>query len=159
MIGKTGQWLMVFWLITLLVSLSLGDAWRRSTASVELDYSDFLVQLGSDNILELEVGVNLLRGRLKRPLEGGQLRFTTRRIDPALATQLDGVDALRFRAAQESGWGQQLIGWIGPTLLLILFWLLLFRGTSLGAGAGAPGKGLLSVGRSRARVDSRPRSG
>jgi cell division protease FtsH len=152
MIGKTGQWLMVFWLIVLLVSLSLGDAWRRSTASVELDYSDFLVQLKSDNILELEVGANSLRGQLKRPLEGGQLGFTTRRIDPALAGQLAGIDALRFRASQESGWGQQLVGWIGPALLLILFWVLLFRGMGLGAGAGAPGKGLLSVGRSRARV-------
>lgn len=152
MIGKTGQWVLVFWLIALLVSLSLGDAWRRGMAATELDYSDFLVQLESGNVQEIEVGTGLIRGQLKQPLESGHLRFTTRRIDPALAGQLAGIDALRFRASQESGFGQQLIGWIGPTLLLILFWVLLFRGMGLGAGAGAPGKGLLSVGRSRARV-------
>jgi cell division protease FtsH len=150
MIGKTGQWVLWLWLIILLVSLSLGDGWRRAAQPVELDYSEFLAQLASDNISDLEVGPNLIRGEFRQPLEGGQLRFTTRRIDPALAGQLVESTELRFRAAPESGWGQQLAGWIGPALLLLIFWMLLFR--RMGMGAGAPGQGLMGVGRSRARV-------
>jgi cell division protease FtsH len=151
MAGKTTRWMTVFWLIALLVGLFLSDGWKAGGASVELDYSEFLEQLKADNIRDLNVGTTLLRGELRQPLSGGQTRFSTHRVDPALAGQLNDASGLRYRAISESGWFQQMLGWVGPTLLLFLLWMLLLRGAGFG-GAGAPGKSLIGVGRSRARV-------
>jgi cell division protease FtsH len=91
-----------------------------------------------------------VRGVLRRPLEAGQSRFTARRVDPSLAQQLgDGPD-LRFRATVENGWLQQVLGWVVPTLLLFMLWVLLMRGA--GMASGGTGRSLMAVGRSRARV-------
>ncbi|MEN9774221.1 MAG: hypothetical protein RL322_1291 [Pseudomonadota bacterium] len=150
MAGKATQWLMMFWLALLLLMLPFMDVWRQGAQSVELDYSDFLHQWQEGNVAEIEVGERLIRGSLRRPLEGGQTRFTTRRVEPALAAQLGASGDVRVRAVEESAGFGPILAWFVPALLMFMLWSVILRRAGMRPGSGAGG--LLGVGRSRARV-------
>ncbi|HLT77682.1 MAG TPA: ATP-dependent metallopeptidase FtsH/Yme1/Tma family protein, partial [Ferrovibrio sp.] len=54
----------------------------------EIPYSTFESYLESGRIAEVQVSDRFIQGTLKEPLEGGQSRFITTRIDPDIAQLL-----------------------------------------------------------------------
>ncbi|HEY9028252.1 MAG TPA: ATP-dependent zinc metalloprotease FtsH, partial [Burkholderiaceae bacterium] len=110
-----------------------------------VSYDAFEIALSQGRIERIQATDTRLVGHL-RDREGDYTDLTTVRMDPALAARLD-----RFRVPYEqvpdSALGR-LLGWIGPTALLLAFWYFTTRGMAGTRGLG----GLTGVGRSGAKV-------
>src|SRR5690606_8795188 len=113
----------------------------------EIPYSQFEQLLDEGRLQDLEVGEERIRGRIVPPLEGDE-RFTTRRVDPALAEELM-ARGVEFRAAPGPSILASVFSWLLPILVFFGIWLLLFRGILQRQGGVG---GLMSIGRSKAKV-------
>lgn len=127
----------------LLQSLLLGD-----TSVRELPYSQFEQLLDDGRLQDLEVGEERITGQIVPPLEGDE-RFTTRRVDPALADELR-ARGVEFRGAPGPSILTSIFSWLLPIIVFFGIWLLLFRGILQRQGGGVGG--LMSIGRSKAKV-------
>jgi cell division protease FtsH len=75
----------------------------------------------------------------------GPYRFVTARVeDPGLVGELESA-GIRFSGRADGNWLSVLTRWLVPLALFLLFWPLLLRRM-------APRSGLMSIGRSRAKV-------
>jgi cell division protease FtsH len=139
---------MIFWLLVVLSALTLldvGQYWRKET---QLDYSEFLKELDAGHVRDLSISEQTLRGELIGSGDGHREKFTTRRVDPALAARLGDLQ-VQFRAVPESAPLASLLVWLSVGLLIALLWRHAVARAGLGGGAASS---LMSIGRSRARV-------
>lgn len=113
-----------------------------------ISYSDFESYLRDGRIAEATVTSRYIEGRLKTPLPDGRSLFSVVRVAPDIASELS-KHGVAFSGAEESSLLRDLLSWAFPVLLFFGLWLLLFRGT---LGQGGLGGGILSVGKSNARL-------
>ena len=113
---------------------------RSHTAS-----SRALLQAGK--VREVVVTDDALRGELTEAIDG-KTRFVTNRVDPDLAQTLQ-AHGVEYSKQQQSVLVRGIVSWSLPLLLFLGFWFFLNRRM---AGLGGPGAGLMSVGKSRAKV-------
>jgi len=123
--------------------LFLGWSWS-SPRETELRYSEFLELVETGGVDDVVVSGNRISGRLVTSRDGAG-RFRTTRVEPGLAERLEASD-VPYTGRTPSGLGPILLSLL-PLFLLIGLTVLLFRR----AGAGG-GPGLMSVGKSRAKV-------
>jgi cell division protease FtsH len=114
----------------------------------QIPYSHFEELLKQDKIKSVTVRGDTIEGELKEP-EKGKSRFVTQRVDPTLAQQLEST-GVEFSSVPKSTLLPTLLSWILPIGLFLAVWIFLTRRMAgkLGGGAG----GLLSIGKSKARV-------
>ena len=108
-----------------------------------IPYSQFQTLLQKHAVGDLLVGPDTISGKLLHPESGQPADFITNRVDPALADTLSRAGATFNGEGPPSKFAQLLV-WMLPLLLIFGAYFLL-------AGGGRAG-GLLSVGKSRARV-------
>ena len=134
-----------------LVLMAVQDylATRRGDVQT-LPYSQFQDMLHNGKLDNLVVGPTTIDGAIKTPDKDKPSRFTTDRVDPALADAL-AADHVTFAASPPPGWLGSVVGWVLP---LVLFWgVWLFVGRRMASGMGGMGMGgLMNIGRSRARI-------
>jgi cell division protease FtsH len=82
--------------------------------------------------------------KIKRLGKGTYAFVTTRVEDPALVPELE-VARVRFTGHTESTWLSTLLSWIVPTAIFFALWMFLMKRMN-------PQKGLMSLGKSRAKV-------
>lgn len=83
-------------------------------------------------------------GKIKR-LKAIKIFFVTRMEDPELVKDLS-ERGIRYTAKQEVTWFKTLFSWIIPIFILVALWGYLLRRM------GAPGEGLMAIGKSKAKV-------
>jgi cell division protease FtsH len=127
----------------LLVQQFLHDA--RTVAVVP--YSEFQQLLKNHKVSEVEIVGDTLQGTLKEPRNGKQ-RFVTTRVDTELANDLDAA-GVRYARHEENTFLPSLLSWIVPALIFFFVWAFFIRRMADRAG---PGGGLMSVGKSKAKV-------
>ncbi len=140
-------WYVVFALIALAWTR---DLWVSSRQVQPVAYSEFVQHLKEGRVESVTVGSKVLEGRLKAPLPDGRTRIVATRVEPAVAGQLEQY-GVRFEGAIENTFLSELLSWLLPMLLLFGLWAWLARRMAAGQGGFGMG-GLLSVGKSRARV-------
>jgi cell division protease FtsH len=113
-----------------------------------IPYSEFENYLSEGRISEVAVTGDSVRGTLKDGPEAGTRQVVARRVDPELAEMLNEY-GVRYYAQKESTWLRDLASWILPVAVIYLFWAFLFRRM---AERGGLGGGLMSIGKSKARV-------
>src|SRR5690606_21396366 len=111
----------------------------------EIPYSTFESYLESGRIAEVQVSDRFIQGTLKEPLEGGQSRFITTRIDPDIAQLLREHNVV-VTGQIESTFLRDLLSWVVPVALFVGLWMVLIR--RMGGASG----GLLQIGKSKAKV-------
>lgn len=116
----------------------------RST--VFLDYSTFLDLLERNEIARVTVTQSQIEGVLKTTMDG-RSHFVTTRVEPEFADRL-AAHGVQIAGASDTNWVTNLISWLAPTALLILFWAFIFRRFAERQGM----EGMVAVGRSRAKV-------
>jgi cell division protease FtsH len=136
----------------LLLLAALGAAlliqmWESGQSVATIPYSKFEDLLEEGKVKEVIVTDNTLRGELTEPIDG-KTRFVTNQVDPKLAESLRG-HGVEFSQQEQSELGRALLSWLLPLLLILGFWFFLSRRM---AGLGGPGAGLMSVGKSKAKV-------
>jgi cell division protease FtsH len=143
---KNDQWNLSYFAIAFIV-LSLMQMFFGERQSVQpLPYSQFLQLLNEQKVSDLRVDKDQISGKLQEPIDGHD-RFSTVRVDPALATELS-QSGVGFTGTTENTFMNSLLGWLLPFVLIMVFWNFLFRGMADKQGLG----GLMNVGKSRARV-------
>ncbi|MEY4579705.1 MAG: protease, ATP-dependent zinc-metallo, partial [Pseudomonadota bacterium] len=138
----------VIYLIVAVIGVLLVQQFLRDASTVAvMPYSEFQQLLKDREISEVEIVGDTLQGKLKKPREGKQ-RFVTTRVDPQLAMDLDAA-GVRYARHEENTFLPNLLSWIVPSLLFFVVWAFFIRRMADRAG---PGGGLMSVGKSKAKV-------
>jgi cell division protease FtsH len=128
--------------------LILQNLWVSMRAIQPLAYSEFVTQLKDGNVDAIAIGANVIQGTLKKPLPDGRKEFVTTRVDPELAKDLEKYN-VKFTGVVENTFFKDLLGWVVPTLLFFGIWFFVVRRMQERGGLGA---GLLSIGKSKAKV-------
>jgi cell division protease FtsH len=117
--------------------------WRQVE---QVSYGEFRSLVETGKLSEVVVSDSTLRGKLATPRDDGKNTVVTNRMSPELVDWL-GKYNVPYRAEVSAGWLSTVLSWILPTLLFLGVWAFLMKRMGQGAGGG-----LLSIGKSRARV-------
>ncbi len=139
-----------FLMLALLGVFLLRDLWVAAGSVERIPYSEFQRLLDEGVVTEVVVQGEVLRGRLAQPSADGKTEFVTNRVEPGLAGELAAKD-VTFASRPQSTFLPTLLSWILPVALFFGVWAFLMRrmGNRLG---GPGGNGLLSIGKSKAKV-------
>jgi cell division protease FtsH len=128
------------------------DVWERSQRVAVIPYSQFQQLLAQGKVQEVVVDADSMQGVLKEPLpagpDQGRSRFATTRVSPDLALSLEKY-GVTFTGRVESPWLHAILSWVVPILLFGAVWMWFARRVG---GPGGPGAGLMSIGKSKAKV-------
>jgi cell division protease FtsH len=139
---------LLFLLFALLGVFLLHDLWVSMRDIERIPYSHFLQLLEKGDVQEVVVQGDSIEGTLKTA-EGGKKQFVTRRVDPDLAKTLE-AKGVTFTSIPESTLLPTLLSWLVPVVLFFGVWLFLLR--RMAGRMDSPGAGLLSIGKSKAKV-------
>jgi cell division protease FtsH len=126
------------------------DLWVSARQVQPVAYSEFVQHLKEGRVESVTVGSKVLEGKLKSPLPDGRTRIVATRVEPALARDLEQY-GVRIEGAVENTFLGEMLSWLLPMLVLFGLWAWLARRMAASQGGFGIG-GLLSVGKSRARV-------
>jgi cell division protease FtsH len=143
---KNDQWNLSYFAIAFIVMGLMQIFFVERQAVQPLPYSQFLQLLNEQKVSDLRIDKDQISGKLQEPIDGRE-RFSTVRVDPALATELS-QSGVGFSGINENTFMNTLLGWLLPFMLIMVFWNFLFRGMAEKQGLG----GLMNVGKSRAKV-------
>jgi cell division protease FtsH len=132
-----------FWMLIL-----LGQLWYGSMQVVSIPYSRFLEFQREGRVSDLVISSDQITGRIVAPEEGQLDRFRTVRVAPELADRL-AKDGLEFTGAVENTWFDRVLAVVLPIAFLLAIWMFLQRRFGQ---AGGLGGGLMSVGKSKAKI-------
>jgi cell division protease FtsH len=136
----------IWYIVAAFVVLSLLQGfYQASKQYTVIPYSQFQTLLDANKIDKVWVAQNKIRGVLKQPEKNGIKQFTTTRVDPALARELDKHQVTYFGEAP-STWLPDILSWILPTLLFFGVWMFVVRRFA------QQGGGLMAIGKSRAKI-------
>ena len=143
------------WLITLalLGAAVVSMVFSQGGATSAIPYSQFEQLLNDGKVTKVVVSGDTIRGTLSEKLPDGNDSFTTVQVPADLAGTL-AKHHVEFSAVATSSPLGTLLSWVLPPLLFVGVWVLASRAMTGGRGGmgGGFGGGLLSVGRSRAKL-------
>ena len=145
---KTTRFNLIYALIAVMGVLALHDLWVRAQAVSPIAYSEFQALVRDGKVKEIVITADEIHGELKEAKEGEKRFFRTTRVDGALAAELE-KRGVKFSGRIESRVLATLLSWVVPVLLFVAIWLFLMRRAAGQMGAGG---GLMSIGKSKAKV-------
>lgn len=144
---KKNQWNTGYWIVALLLLLSLQSYWQTAKTVEPVPYSEFEKALAEGRVAEVLVSDRTVTGRLKSPDSRGKTTIVATRVEPDLADRLSKYD-VPYARVLESTWLSDVLSWILPAVSFFGVWFFLFRRFAEKQGMG----GFLNIGKSRAKV-------
>ena len=144
---KKNQWNTGYWIVALLLLLSLQSYWQTAKTVEPVPYSEFEKALAEGRVAEVLVSDRTVTGRLKSPDSRGKTTIVATRVEPDLADRLSKYD-VPYARVLESTWLRDVQSWILPAVAFFGVWFFLFRRFAEKQGMG----GFLNIGKSRAKV-------
>jgi cell division protease FtsH len=144
-------WLIVAGLVVITVLGLFSNGGGSGGGSSVIPYSQFQQYLDANKVKQVTVSGNVLHGTLTEAMADGRSNFTTVQVPPNLATQLAQHNVEFSGTPTDAGALGTLMSWILPPLLFVGIWMFASRAMMGGRGGGFGG-GLLSVGRSKAKL-------
>lgn len=136
--------------LLLLIGFWMTTSWQKTAATEVIAYSDFLEHLKQGHIAELTIQGARIQGTYKEPQTDGRKAFVTNHVDEDLSKVLQQY-GVKYSAAEENTWFRDLLSWILPALIFVGIWVFVMRRVAGGMG-GMGGGGVLSIGKSKAKV-------
>ncbi len=133
-------------IVAMLIVFAIQDVLTARQHVQSIAYSEFEQALAEGKIAEVNIGADRITGTYKNPPRDTPEHFTTIRVDPGLADRLKAAN-VKFAGEPGPGFVEKLIGWLLPTIGFILLWMFV-----IGRMGAAQQGGLLSIGKSKARV-------
>ncbi|SMX48820.1 ATP-dependent zinc metalloprotease FtsH [Maliponia aquimaris] len=136
------------WYILLAVMgvVFIRDLWIQSQTIEAIPYSQFEAYLDQGAIKEVVIGSTKISGTFAIA-QDGKTGFVTTPVTPELASRLSET-GVTYSGAVENTWFSTLLSWVLPALFFVGIWMFALRRMGGGQGAG----GLMSIGKSKARV-------
>lgn len=147
---KKNQWNTGYWIVALLLLLSLQSYWQTAKTVEPVPYSEFEKALAEGRVAEVLVSDRTVTGRLKSPDSRGKTTIVATRVEPDLADRLSKYD-VPYARVLESTWLRDVLSWILPAVAFFGVWFFLFRRFAEKQGMG----GFLNIGKSRAKEEHR----
>ena len=136
-------WYLFLPLLVLLIGLNLMFEQRGE----QIPYSEFKRLVAAGQVEDLTISSQTVQGRIvdpEKPSAEGKAFYTIRVADPDLVSELE-EKGISFVGTMEASWLRDLLIWMLP--LFLVFFLLRMLYQRMG-----PPQGLLSVGRSKAKL-------
>ncbi|HVV93103.1 MAG TPA: ATP-dependent zinc metalloprotease FtsH [Hyphomicrobiales bacterium] len=143
---------MGLWYVALIVVGWLALEWLLSTSAAirTIPYSQFQTLVAQHKVTDLVVGPDQITGTLVgETANGAPQRFATDRVPEDIAARLQ-TEKIAFSGKPAPGLLSTILGWLVPMLGFFALWMWLLRPMAAAGGAGAGG--LLSIGKSRAKI-------
>jgi cell division protease FtsH len=134
--------------LAFLMVVSLQSWWAQQSRVETIPYSEFQELLEDGELESIGISTTHIRGKLKSPRNGHDY-IDTVRIEPQFAADLAAYD-VEFTGVVENTWVAQLLSWILPAVFFVGIWLFFIR--RMAERQGGLGGGLMSVGKSKAKV-------
>jgi cell division protease FtsH len=147
-VQKIGQWNVWYLALALLGMLLIQDAWQSYRETEPLPYSEFIRQLEAGNVKSVVVFPDRLQGEFKQAMPDGHIRFYTLRVEPEFG-QILAKHGVVVTGGVQNTLLRDVLGWVLPALIFFGIWMFLVRRM---ADKGGLGGGLMSIGKSKARV-------
>ncbi len=143
---KKHQFNLTYLFIAFGLLLLFQSFWASYTQVETIPYSKFQDLVKNKQIEKVVVGPSQIHGEFKTP-EGSKKYFITTRVDPAVASELQktGVD---YSGSTGDNLFRDILSWVLPIGIFFAIWAFFFRKMAEKQGIG----GLMSVGRSRAKI-------
>ncbi|HEX9053059.1 MAG TPA: ATP-dependent zinc metalloprotease FtsH [Anaeromyxobacter sp.] len=146
-VKKTG-FNLAYVLIAALGVLALQDWYIRSQAVATIPYSEFQKLVREDKVARVEVAADRISGEYKQEV-AGKKRFVTTRVEQDLAKELD-AHGVEYAGQFQNTIIPLVLSWLVPIALFAGVWM--FLGRRMSKQLGGPGGGLMSIGKSKAKV-------
>jgi cell division protease FtsH len=137
------------YLLFFLILSFIYQKWFIASQTMDLKYSDFLLQLETGNVSSVVIKQDMILGDFKNPVDS-KTQFKTIPVEEDLAQKLS-QHQIEFRQQESNKFVSDFLPIIISSLLFFGLWMFLMRriGKSLSTG---PGGGFVSVGRSKAKI-------
>ncbi|HVH26838.1 MAG TPA: ATP-dependent zinc metalloprotease FtsH [Vicinamibacterales bacterium] len=139
----------LWYALAFLLLLGMAQLYFMAPPGRSLPYSEFKALVKSDQVVEVTISDQLIRGTLKNAPAGAEnqsRQFTTTRVeDPKLTEELE-ARSVKYTGEVVNRWVADLLSWIIPAIFFVGIWIFFFRRMS-----GAEG-GVMSFARSRAKI-------
>ena len=143
------SWFTIWYAIfAILAVVWLRDLYVTATQVQPIPYSEFEQSLKAGEIKDIQISNNVVQGTYKNPRPDKRTRFVTTRVDPELAKELSQYN-VTYSGVVESTFFRDILSFIAPALVFFAIWFFLARRMGQGGGFGG---GLLSIGKSKAKV-------
>ena len=142
-----GQWNLWVLALAILAITLVQDIVRARRDTEPLAYSEFVRLVEAGSVSEVTVYPDRLAGEFKSPIEG-RSRFETLRVDPGLADTL-ARHGVKVSGGVQTTFVRDLLSWVVPALVFVGIWMFFIRRM---ADRGGIGGGLMSIGKSKAKV-------
>ncbi|MCX7032276.1 MAG: ATP-dependent zinc metalloprotease FtsH [Spirochaetes bacterium] len=140
--NKKVQFSIVWVLVAMLVVFAI--QYFLTGMKVDLPYSEFKAAVTQHKVQDLALAATTIQGTLAT--NNGDAVFKTNRVDdPGLIALLE-ANGIRYTGVAQNTFLGSIISWVLPLLVMFALWNLVM--TRMGAG----GPGVLSIGKSKARV-------
>jgi cell division protease FtsH len=146
---QTNFWYVIAAILGIVMFQGVFSEYLQGNKPVQIPYSRFETLLNSGKVAEIGITPNSIRGTLREAQPDGLKDFVTTRVEPDLAARLDKHDVV-YRGVIESTLVRDLMSWILPAVFFVGIWMFAIRKMGQG-GAGGLG-GLMSIGKSRAKI-------
>jgi cell division protease FtsH len=141
----------LWYALAFLLLLGVAQLYFMTPPGRSLPYSEFKTLVKTDQVAEVTISDQLIRGTLKNAppdAENPSRQFTTTRVeDPKLTEELE-ARGVKYTGEVVNRWVADLLSWIIPAIFFVGIWIFFFRRMS-----GAEG-GVMSFARSRAKIYS-----
>jgi len=140
----------ILYVVGIVVLLLLVRAiWNSASEGEEVPYSQFQQWLAAGHVSDLTVGQTTIAGTYTANKGAEPRRFSTVRVDPQIAAELQARH-ISFSGEPAPGAIESFLSWLLPSAGLLLLWMFLLR--PLATGSAGAARGLMAIGRSRAKV-------
>jgi cell division protease FtsH len=142
-----------FWyiIVTMIAVLLIQDYFVEATLTKTIPYSEFQQLVDQGAVSDLVVGPGRITGTLRDAKPNEPKQFATYRVPPDLTDKLTAAK-LTFSGEPPPGLLMTVLGWIIPSVGFLLLWMFMIRPMTGQGGIGGGLGGLMSIGKSRAKV-------
>jgi len=112
---------------------------------VVIPYSEFIQAVIDDKVIEISIGKDRITGKMKSGEKGGEILFTTIRVDTDLSQKL-AEHKVKFSGQVENTFFKTLLSWVVPVFLFFGVWFFLMRRMQAGQA------GIMSFGKNKAKI-------
>jgi cell division protease FtsH len=137
-----------YWLVAILAIMLWQYFYAMNQRIEAIPYSQFQQLVHDGKVEKVAVSDRFIQGTLKEPLANGKKQFVTTRVDSDLAGELQKA-GVTYSGQVENTFFTDLLSWVVPALVFFGLWTFFFRRM---AASGGIGGGLMSIGKSKAKV-------
>src|SRR4051812_47982274 len=116
---KNTQFNTWYWLAAIFGILVIQYLFGTAGQIATIPYSEFQQLLQGGKVAEIGISDNFIQGRLKEPLPSGQTLFSTTRVDPAFAQELQPY-GVKYTGRIESTFLRDILSWVLPVLVFFV---------------------------------------